>query len=83
MNIKLPHEQMTWLAAQVAAGQYASIDEALSVAVAELMALQNDDLSWARPYVDEALASVERGHAISGEEFFKSLDEKRAKLRAR
>jgi len=81
MNIKLPPEQLKWLEAEVAAGRFASVDEALTLAVADLMAIYNDDLAWAKPYVDEALASVERGDVISGEEFFNWLDGRLKKLR--
>src|ERR1700690_2355623 len=76
MNISLPREQLEWLKAEVSAGHFSSIDEALAVAVAELKALHEDDLAWAKPYVEEARASVARGDVISGEEFFKSLDNK-------
>jgi antitoxin ParD1/3/4 len=74
MNILLPKEQLEWLEAEVAAGRFASIDEALSVAVADLKALSEDDLAWAKPYVDEARASVARGDVISGEKFFRRLN---------
>src|SRR5438874_1776400 len=82
MNVKLPVEQQEWLEAQVAAGHFSSIDEALSVAVIDLMTIQNDDLAWARPYVDQALASVARGDVMSGEEFFERLEAKREKRRS-
>ena len=77
MNITLPPEQRKWLEAQVAAGRFASVDEAVVVAVADLMAIENDDLVWARPYVDQAFESVARGDVISGEEFFARLKVKR------
>ncbi|MGA2892546.1 MAG: hypothetical protein ABSE22_06740 [Xanthobacteraceae bacterium] len=83
MNVSLSREQQEWLEAEVAAGRFASIDEALAVAVAELKALHEDDLAWAKPYVDEARASVARGNVISGEEFFKNLDVKVASLRSK
>jgi Arc/MetJ-type ribon-helix-helix transcriptional regulator len=82
MNVKLPADQQKWLEAEVAAGRFASIDEALAVAVADLMAIQSDDLSWAKPYVDQARASVARGNVLSGEEFFKRLEAKLETLRA-
>jgi len=50
MNVSLPKEQLEWLEAQAAAGHFASIDEALAIAVADL-ALSEDDLAWAKPYV--------------------------------
>jgi Arc/MetJ-type ribon-helix-helix transcriptional regulator len=83
MNISLPREQLEWLEAEVAAGHFSSIDEAITVAVAELRTLHEDDLAWAKPYVEEARASVARGDVISGEEFFKHLDEKIDSLRSK
>ena len=74
MNVTLPPEQQKWLEAQVAAGQFASIDEALATAVADLMAMHRDDLAWAKPYVEQARASVARGDVLSGEEYFKRLN---------
>jgi antitoxin ParD1/3/4 len=76
MNVSLPKEQLEWLEAQVAAGHFASIDEALAIAVADLKALSEDDLAWARPYVEEARASIARGDVISREEFFRRLNAK-------
>jgi antitoxin ParD1/3/4 len=83
LNVRLSREQQEWLEAQVASGQFASVDEAVAAAVADLMALHDDDLAWAKPYVDEARASVARGDVMSGEEFFKRLDTKMASLRSR
>jgi antitoxin ParD1/3/4 len=83
MNITLPPEQQKWLETQVAAGSFSSIDEALSVAVADLMAIHNDDFAWAKPYVDGARASVARGDILSGEEYFKRLNAKVEALRSR
>ena len=83
MNISLPIEQQEWLEAEVAAGHFSSIDEAVAAAVAELKALIEDDLTWAKPYVDEARAEVARGDTISGEEFLEWLDERTESLRRR
>ena len=83
MNVKLPIEQLRWLEAEVAAGHFGSIDEALAVAVADLMAIQDDDLAWAKPYVEQARRSAARGDVLSGEEFFKRLEAKLETLRAR
>jgi antitoxin ParD1/3/4 len=82
MNIKLPAEQQEWIEAQVAAGHFESVDQALAVAVAELMAIHSDDLAWAKPYVDQARASVARGDVMSGEEYFQRLDERLRSLRS-
>ena len=82
MNISLPKEQLNWLEAEVAAGRFSSIDEAIAVAVADLKALSEDDLAWAKPYVDQARDLVARGDVISGEEFFKRLNAKINDLRS-
>jgi len=82
MNITLPSEQQKWLEAEVAAGRFDSMDDAVAAAVAELMSVDGDDLAWAKPYVEQARASVARGDVISGEEFFNRLDDKLGKLRA-
>ena len=74
MSISLPKQQLEWLEAQVAAGHFSSIDEALSLAVAELQSLHENDLTWANPYVDEARDQVARGETLSGNEFFTWLD---------
>lgn len=76
MIVTLPPEQQKWLEAQVAAGQFGSIDEALAVAVADLIAIGNDDLAWAKPYVERAQASVVNGEAVSGEDYLKRLKAK-------
>jgi antitoxin ParD1/3/4 len=83
MDIILPPEQQKWLEAQVAAGQFASLNEAVAVAVADLMAICRDDLSWAKPYVDQARASVARGDVLSGEEYFRRLDTHLDAMRSR
>jgi antitoxin ParD1/3/4 len=82
MNVKLPPEQQKWLEAEVAAGSFSSVDEALAVAVADLMAIHKDDLAWAKPYVEQARASVARGDILSGEEYFKRLNAKLQALRS-
>lgn len=82
MNVKLPADQLRWLERKVDAGQFASVDEAVATAVGDFMALHDDDLAWAKPYVDQARASMARGDVLSGEDYFKRLDAKRAALRS-
>jgi antitoxin ParD1/3/4 len=83
MNVTLPFDQQKWLEAEVAAGRFESIDDALAAAVAELMSIDADDLAWAKPYVEQARASVTRGEVIPGEEFFRRLEARLGKLRGR
>lgn len=68
MNITLPAQQRKWLEAQVAAGRFSSIDDAVAVAIADLMVVNYDDLAWAKPLVDEARAAAARGEVVSLED---------------
>jgi antitoxin ParD1/3/4 len=72
MSISLTPEQQAWLAAPVERGEFRSIDEAarqlIDERIAERTAEENDDLAWAKPYVEEALAAVERGQVMTLEE---------------
>ncbi|MBI2737616.1 MAG: hypothetical protein HYX38_13870 [Rhodospirillales bacterium] len=68
MTITLPREQQEWLEAQVKAGYYDSIEDAVASIVAEHMQLDIDDMSWARELVEEGRASVEREGGLSLEE---------------
>ncbi len=78
MTIQLSLEQQQWLEAQVAAGNFSSLDEAVAVAIADRMATAEDDLDWAKPLVDEAAAELDRGEGVPANEAFariyKSLD---------
>jgi len=74
MNIKLPSNQQKWLEEQVSAGRFGSIDDAVSVAVGDLMAIGDDDLLWAKPYVDEARAGVARGEVVSLDDALTDID---------
>jgi antitoxin ParD1/3/4 len=80
MTITLTREQQKWIEAQVEAGRFASVDEAVRVAIADLMA-DFRDLAWAKPFVDEARESVARGDVLPGDEFLQRLDAKIAALR--
>jgi Arc/MetJ-type ribon-helix-helix transcriptional regulator len=61
MNIPLQPAQEDWLKAQVAAGRFASLEDAVASAVAGLQAQDAIDDSWARPLIDEALEALDRG----------------------
>jgi Arc/MetJ-type ribon-helix-helix transcriptional regulator len=81
MNIKLPGKQQKWLEEQVAAGQFGSVDDAVAIAVADLMGIGDDDLSCAKPYVDEARAAVAQGEAVSLEDAVADIDAHLASLK--
>ncbi len=74
MTITLTPEQLKWLEQQVAGGQFASVEEAVRLAVAELMADNSDDLAWAKPLVDEARASLARGEGVSADSVRTEID---------
>jgi len=78
MTIQLSPEQQQWLEDQVAAGHFSSLDQAVAVAIADLMATVEDDLDWAKPLIDEAAAELDRGEGVPADEAFarirKSLD---------
>ena len=74
MTITLTPEQQKWLEAAVAAGEFASIEEAVRCAVDRMVIDEFGDLSWAKPYLDEARASIARGETVSPEEVFAETD---------
>ena len=71
MAISLRPEQAAWLETRVASGDFASLEAAVRPFVDDRIAeleLEGDDLAWAKPYVDEAIAAVERGESVTLEE---------------
>jgi antitoxin ParD1/3/4 len=74
MNIRLPPDQQAWLEAQVAAGHFSSVDDAVTLAVSDLMAIGDDDLAWAKPYVDEGRAATARGEVVSLDDAAADID---------
>ena len=75
MTITLTPEQQEWLEAEVAAGHFSSVEEAVQFAVAELMRpVDTSDLSWAKPYIEEARASLARGEGVPADRVFAEVD---------
>ena len=68
MTIQLSPEQQHWLEAQVAAGHFVSLEQAVAVAIADLMAMEDGDLAWAKPLVDAATTELARGEGVPGDE---------------
>jgi Arc/MetJ-type ribon-helix-helix transcriptional regulator len=71
MAIALTPEQLRWLEQAVAEGRFASVEDAVRVAITGLMveADELEDDAWVAPLLDEARASDARGESISLEEF--------------
>lgn len=80
MTITLPREQQEWLEAQVRAGVYASVDEAVASIITEHMVLDIDDLSWAKPLVDEGRASLDRGEGFPLDDYRDRMEQRFGKL---
>lgn len=72
MVITLHPEQEARLGALVATGDFVSIDDAVRQLIddhmAELAGDTEDDMAWAKPLVDEAIAAVERGEVVTLDE---------------
>ena len=83
MTIHLKPDLEAILKAQVEIGNYASIEEALEAAVRSLIRANidpNDDLSWAKPYLDEADAEIAAGRTLSHDEVWADLEQRLGKL---
>jgi Arc/MetJ-type ribon-helix-helix transcriptional regulator len=82
MTITLTPEQQQRLEAEVAAGRFASVEDAVRLAVAEFLSLvDKNDLSWAKPYLDEARAQFDRGEYVEYDDVKRELAERVKSLR--
>jgi Arc/MetJ-type ribon-helix-helix transcriptional regulator len=81
MTITLTPEQQRWLEAEVAAGRIASVEDAVRLAVDLIMPVDTTDLSWAKPYLDEAREQVDRGECVEHSDFKRELAERIKSLR--
>jgi antitoxin ParD1/3/4 len=85
VTLTLTPEQEAWVSAHVTSGDFPSVEAAVRQLLAEGMAGYEhdmDDLAWAKPYVDEALAELERGEGIPLDEHEAYIDALMAKLKA-
>lgn len=76
MNIRLKPDTEEWLKAQVAEGRFESIEDAVEMLVVDdrLQArLNEEDLSWAKPYIEEGLADLKAGRTIPAEQVHAEL----------
>jgi antitoxin ParD1/3/4 len=82
MTITLTPADHAWLARQVGAGRFPSLEAALSAAIAELKARESvPDLGWAKPLVDDSRAAIARGEGVPLDEAFRHWDATLARLR--
>ena len=83
MTITLTPEQQKRLEAAVAAGEFASVEEVVRCAVDRMVADDLGDLSWAKPFLDEARASIALGDSITLEEFNADMEKHLQRLEER
>jgi antitoxin ParD1/3/4 len=73
MTITLHPDQGAWLKTRVASGAFASVEAAARQLLAERIAElekdeASDDSAWAKSFVQEGLAALDRGEFVSLEE---------------
>ena len=78
MQVTLTKEQEQWLKEQVALGRFSSPDEAVQEALS-LLKEDVSDFSWAKPFVDEGLAELDRGKGIPAEQVYAEVRKKVAR----
>ena len=66
MTVKLNEQLRVRLQRLVDAGQLSSIDEGVNLAVADLVRLAEDDMEWARPYIEAGRRDVAAGRVVDG-----------------
>jgi antitoxin ParD1/3/4 len=80
LKIELTPSQAASLQAAVAAGEFPSIEAAIEQGLDQILPLDTDDLSWAKPYVDKARESIAQGRYITLDEFRRNIRETIARL---
>ena len=84
MTVTLSPDQLAWIESRVARGAFPNVDEAvrnlLAAGIEAYGEIEDDDMAWAKPLVDEALAEIERGEGMSLEEFEARIDARLAAL---
>ncbi len=68
MKIEIDDRRLAELRHAVSAGHFANVEEAVNSALDSFL-VASEDISWAKPLVDEALAEKQRGEGIPLDEF--------------
>jgi Arc/MetJ-type ribon-helix-helix transcriptional regulator len=74
VNLDLDPKISAILEAQVAAGLFPSVAEAITAAVLGAAPADPGNLGWARPYLAAADADIEAGRTFNEEETFEEID---------
>ena len=81
MNIAIKPGHQKWLEKEVAAGTFASVEDAVNLAISGLMDTSEDvSLAWAKPLVDEARASLARGEGMPASQVKAEIEAELRKL---
>lgn len=85
MSITLTPRQEEWFRARVASGTFVSVEEAarqfIDDRIAQIVLIENDDMAWAKPLVDEARAAVAKGEVLTLAEHRARNEKRLARLR--
>lgn len=85
MSVSLTPEQQTWLTARVERGEFRSLEEAarqlIDERIAERMVEDNDDLAWAKHYIDKADEDIATGKVMTREEHEARMDDLLASMK--
>lgn len=78
MTITLSPDQLAWIERRVAQGEFPDVSGAVRSLLADAIAgrgeIEDDDLAWAKPLVDEALAAIGRCETMNLDQFEAHLD---------
>jgi Arc/MetJ-type ribon-helix-helix transcriptional regulator len=74
MTITLTNDQQKRLEREVAEGRFTSVEDAVRAAVENLLPVDTSDLAWAKPFLDEARASLAEGESHKIEDVFAESD---------
>ena len=80
VNIQINGRAATILEAQVAAGNFATVEEAIEAAVLALTGAGDNDLTWAKPSIAAADREIAAGQTLSEDEAFAGLEQLYGKL---
>ncbi len=75
MSVSIEPENEAYLKRLVAEGVYSSVEEAVDAAIHALRS-QDEDLLWAKPFVEEGLAQLERDASVPADQVFSGLRQK-------
>lgn len=83
MNIELDPKIEALVRAQVKAGKFKTVEDAVTAAILGAPLIDDDaleHLTWARPYLEEAEKAIAEGRTFSEEETYTELEKRLGKI---